>query len=386
MILIYVVLIIIQIKELFSLNKFERKKQSIFKRNAIYANNHRNFFNINPIQYYISSTLDESKIEEAIQILESKTCLQFKKQRQTVYGDKGFNYVKNNECHTTSGPEYRYKFIEENIYLNDECSQSVGRILQLTGQMLGLISCVKLSNRNKFVTINEDNLDEKSKNLFNKVDLSVEENYKTSFDFGSGLLYKSTQYSKNKNPVIIPKNSFFYDMMGQEYGLSFNDYKVLNNFYCSSNCINKPNICLNGGYLNPNNCRECLCSNGYGGIFCHIGASKDAKCLGDFILVSPNFVKNINLKGKMTCSYAISSSFKTKIKIKVISVFTEVYSPCYEKMGLEVKYFADQGATGLCLCGKFDNITLISETNIIMIEYNGMEDNNYVNIELKQII
>uniref|UniRef100_A0A183CKD6 EGF-like domain-containing protein n=1 Tax=Globodera pallida TaxID=36090 RepID=A0A183CKD6_GLOPA len=60
---------------------------------------------------------------------------------------------------------------------------------------------------------------------------------------------------------------FYQETIGHMEGLSFKDTALINHIYCNETCKEK-NWCLNGGYLNPNDCSKCLCPDGFAGTYC----------------------------------------------------------------------------------------------------------------------
>ncbi|KAL3120523.1 hypothetical protein niasHT_009348 [Heterodera trifolii] len=107
-------------------------------------------------------------------------------------------------------------------------------------------------------------------------------NYYVGYDLGSVMHYSSKGFSINDEPTLVPKAGPMYlHTIGQRYGPSHSDYKMMNEHYCglsfnSANSNSSRNkvtcemetTCFNGGFQNPNNCSACICPPGYWGEKC----------------------------------------------------------------------------------------------------------------------
>uniref|UniRef100_A0A0N4Z1K7 Astacin domain-containing protein n=1 Tax=Parastrongyloides trichosuri TaxID=131310 RepID=A0A0N4Z1K7_PARTI len=87
--------------------------------------------------------------------------------------------------------------------------------------------------------------------------------------YGSLMHYPGSSYISNFKPYMLAKNVDPYNkMMGQSYRLSFNDFKLLNLYFCSKNCLGSEHKCKNGGYLHWIQCGTCICPKGFQGRDC----------------------------------------------------------------------------------------------------------------------
>uniref|UniRef100_A0A183CSI9 Astacin domain-containing protein n=1 Tax=Globodera pallida TaxID=36090 RepID=A0A183CSI9_GLOPA len=92
-------------------------------------------------------------------------------------------------------------------------------------------------------------------------------NFGFAYDFGSVMHYPGqySNYSGQYRLITLPR--FYQETIGHMEGLSFKDTALINRIFCNDTCKEK-NWCLNGGYLNPNNCSKCLCPDGFAGTYC----------------------------------------------------------------------------------------------------------------------
>jgi len=76
--------------------------------------------------------------------------------------------------------------------------------------------------------------------------------------------------SWNGKDTMNTKNPLYQGNMGQLTGLSFENIKAINLAYCADRCspssLARP--CQHAGYQDPNDCRRCVCPDGFGGQYC----------------------------------------------------------------------------------------------------------------------
>uniref|UniRef100_A0AAF5D3V6 Metalloendopeptidase n=1 Tax=Strongyloides stercoralis TaxID=6248 RepID=A0AAF5D3V6_STRER len=361
------------------LNLFSsRAKRGIFK-------NSKYFLEKFPIKYNITTSINQFNLEKALKIIEKDTCINFKKVKIIPKNSQGFMYQINSANFTFCGPQYPDK--PQVIFLSNKCNNNVGCHLRQTVLSIGLLYQFNRPDRDNFININVSNAywwvygGEILESIFSKDEINL---YDTSYDFGSITQLNGYEYSNNSKLVIKPKIPQYKNMMGQDYKLSFNDAKLLNLKLCKKICLNNFKKCKNNGYQDPHNCYKCRCPNGYTGKYCQNIKKSNTKC-GKQKLSAQKYIQTLKISGSNICNYFIKSKIGTKIKITLISLNTKEIIPCFENMGLEIKYRLDKGTTGLCLCGKYKNIQLNSDDNTVLIQYNGENKNHHFILKYQQL-
>ncbi|KAL3098200.1 hypothetical protein niasHS_002036 [Heterodera schachtii] len=170
-------------------------------------------------------------------------------------------------------------------------------------------------------------------------------NFAFPYDYASIMHYGAGQ--QNGYFDMITMSRFYQRTMGQD------------------KCKGKKNECQNGGYLNPKQCDECLCPEGYGGAHCD-QLAQNQNCVD--LSGTPNHLEANwqirELKPKLKCAGAKMCSCHWQIKPKkgekVIIKFNELpgfddedESDCPGTCGtthVEIKYRKDKRASGALLC------------------------------------
>uniref|UniRef100_A0A0N4Z8G1 Metalloendopeptidase n=1 Tax=Parastrongyloides trichosuri TaxID=131310 RepID=A0A0N4Z8G1_PARTI len=302
-----------------------------------------------------------------------------------VNNSVGFNFRRGESCTAPVGPSSRDGKSYEYITLTEECEKQQGTIQQLTAKMLGMINTNNRPDRDTFIQVKRNNIKKGMEELFKKYDWKQVRLYKNiSYDYGSALHYSGSYMGKKSSIVLKPKLSKYYsNMLGQYYELSFNDLKIINQLY-SNRFWGHIGDCQNGGYVRPFFRRECLCPNGFVGRYCNETEPNTGGCKESELKATKKEQRFI-INGAKNCTHLIKSAPGTKIQIVMKRIKTQKKSPCYQKMGLEVKYVKDKGATGLCLCGKYNYIKLKSQDNKVLIQYTGKEKSSSATVYYKAI-
>uniref|UniRef100_A0A0N4Z8H0 Metalloendopeptidase n=1 Tax=Parastrongyloides trichosuri TaxID=131310 RepID=A0A0N4Z8H0_PARTI len=324
-----------------------------------------------PIQYYIGPFLNYKAIYDAIGRIESKTCIRFQQTYVWLNGYQGFNFYKRQICDSPIGPGTRTKL--NNIDLNNGCFNNPDIIEILIGKMLGLQYTHNRPDRDTFLDVNFNNLNTWDHYRFTKLEPNKAKTYGTPFDYGSGVMYRPKDFSRNGQNILTPKlHPLYIKMMGHQRGLSFVDYKILNDYYCDNRC-QKPLIsCQHDGYIDTTTCNKCHCPNGFGGNTCQGIQFSSKECGETRVVLNETRKSYINILSKQNLCYVlVTSPPGTKMNIEAITVITEDAEFCTPRNSFEIKYRKSKDATGICLCGNFKNFKLESEGNEIVLRFEG---------------
>uniref|UniRef100_A0AC34FR98 Metalloendopeptidase n=1 Tax=Panagrolaimus sp. ES5 TaxID=591445 RepID=A0AC34FR98_9BILA len=216
---------------------------------------------------------------------------------------------------------------------------------------------------------------------FAKRNTKNSDNLGQRYDLGSVMHYGakafSTDYSRN---TIVTNDENYQYTIGQRLAVSFKDARMVNLRYCSDIC-KKELECKNGGYTNPNNCKQCKCPKGLGGTYCDkVAYSRLGGTYCDKVAYSPNGICNgRDLKATkewsqfesppldegLNCFWRVLASEGEAVEIEI----TYSSFPCKDACSsfVEVKYLADKTTTGARLCCDIPRKTIISEDNFILL-------------------
>lgn len=146
--------------------------------------------------------------------------------------------------------------------------------------MIGLSHEQSRSDRDNYIRINFDNIEDELYDQFSKQKTRNEE---AEYDYKSVMQYPSWGFSvapfeKITMSTLNPSLQYLIDEERQ--GLSFKDIKVVNKMYkCQSRC-SEQKVCSNNGALVPYKSESksecvCMCPNGYEGETCEDPIDRD---------------------------------------------------------------------------------------------------------------
>uniref|UniRef100_A0A0K0FLY1 Astacin domain-containing protein n=1 Tax=Strongyloides venezuelensis TaxID=75913 RepID=A0A0K0FLY1_STRVS len=195
------------------------------------------------------------------------------------------------------------------------------------------------------------------------------------YDYGSIMHIRNSYMSNNSKFVFTIDQSGYESMVGQEYWLSFTDIKLLNKRYCNNHCDSvrtyNPISCKNGGILSSYSCNSCICPNMFASdMYCSNLEPSDSLC-PEKLLNATDDEETLIFESKYTCNVKIEASPGKRIKITILKARLPSHYPCFERLGLEIKYLKDKTVTGLCLCLLAEDIEIESEDEVVLIQYNG---------------
>uniref|UniRef100_A0A0N4ZZH5 Metalloendopeptidase n=1 Tax=Parastrongyloides trichosuri TaxID=131310 RepID=A0A0N4ZZH5_PARTI len=329
------------------------------------------------IKYHVGSWLKKDVIKKAINQLQELTCIVFEESSSSFVSGSGILFVnRNGVCESRVGKS-PYNNSQE-IFLTTDCSNSLGVVLHELGHVLGLLHEHQRDDRWRYVWIEKKNIKPGKERSISIIYSGTQfKTFDIPYDFGSIMHYPSHASSiSSKKPTIQSQSiSLYNQMMGQLDGLSFNDARKLNRYYCLDKCRGKSIKCENGGYQNWRNCQSCTCPRGYSGNNCSQPQSFETLCSKNNIVVT-EYLQMLQDSKIKKCNYHFKSENGKRIQLKLSSISTKKREICSPGYGIEIKYTIDKSSTGLCLCGTFENIYIITEGNEAYIEYHGLEYSN----------
>uniref|UniRef100_A0A0N4ZZS9 Metalloendopeptidase n=1 Tax=Parastrongyloides trichosuri TaxID=131310 RepID=A0A0N4ZZS9_PARTI len=357
-------------------------KHSVYKR-AILRNLQKNW--TSPILFYVQPGLSKYRhiISATVRSLSELTCLQFNESSTSIENNIGIVFAYNiQHCQSNLGRFSNVK--NSHIFLSHACAKRSGIIMHELLHALGMKHEHTRYDRDHYVAIFDKYLINNPSvvsGIHTKDDTNIVATFNDiPYDYGSIMHYPRVAFVKflgyefhGKFNSIEAKNIYLYTLMlGQRERLSFSDVKTLNYYYCSDKCKDSMIQCKNGGYKNYDErlCGRCVCPKGYYGNDCSKVKPLSEKC-SEVDLTAGYSYKVIGEEGNKNCNYRIKAEQNKTIHL-VLFANTKQKRICASGIGLEVKYLKNKGVTGLCICGNYDDIHIVSESDEVYIEYNGL--------------
>ncbi|CAJ0606202.1 unnamed protein product [Cylicocyclus nassatus] len=283
-----------------------------------------------------------ASIRKAMEFWQSNTCVTFRPRKN----ERQYALFTGRD---TTEPE-------QLVFIGDGC-EIFGVTSHEVGHLIGLFHHQQRYDRDEYVTYHQENVDRGETVNFAKVSPNLLNNYGLPYDVGSVMHYAPTEFARHIFfPALMAVNENLQGAMGQLEGPSFLDVQIVNRHYnCHDLCKGRRTLpkCLNGGYVNPLNCRVCKCPTGFGGDFCQqIASSYPSKC-GGLLPTASTFTRfKITIIAESTrrqCIYHIRSPPNRRVMIGLETVKGKCQEGCFTT-AMEVKMNGDFRPVGYRYC------------------------------------
>uniref|UniRef100_A0A182J7J7 Metalloendopeptidase n=1 Tax=Anopheles atroparvus TaxID=41427 RepID=A0A182J7J7_ANOAO len=205
------------------------------KRNGLIAETTRWTDNIIPVMIVEEDfTADQIEhIKRGMRQLESATCLKF-----VTYQPHHKDYVRvmgtGSGCYSSVGRRGGPQNLNLQPYDVDTGCFRLATIVHEFIHALGFYHQQSASDRDEYVDIIWDNIEEGKEHNFNIYDSGLITDFSVRYDYGSVMHYSATAFSKNGQRTIVPKDP--NAPIGQRVGMSERDISKLNHMY---KCLGK---------------------------------------------------------------------------------------------------------------------------------------------------
>lgn len=204
-------------------------------------------FVVIPYKFWSSSRFSKSQYIHTNPIKSSKSSLLTATKQKTMIR-LAMDDIEKNTCIRFTPRSRESDFIL--IYSGDDCSSFLGRaggeqlvslrkdgcfsrgiIIHELIHTLGYDHMQNHPDRDKFVKIFWENIQQDSRFNFNKLDSKKFSNFGTKYDYYSIMHYDPLAFSKNGRRTIVPVEAQYRNVIGQRRALSKGDVKRINIMY-----------------------------------------------------------------------------------------------------------------------------------------------------------
>ncbi|VDK21850.1 unnamed protein product, partial [Anisakis simplex] len=213
----------------------------------------------------------------------------------------------------------------------------------LLGHALGFYHEQARFDRDSFIRVMTQNIQNGLAGQFSKQSAQRMQTFGIRYDYGSVMHYGSkvgliccsrcfcylmnslNGFSTNGRNTIETIDRNYQSTIGQRFGLSFANVKMMNKAYCGGQFVNLN--CQNGGYPDPKDCSKCRCTDGVAGRTCNQMRSTRTKC-GQLIRASTGTLQTLSQSGAGECNYMITAPAGRRIVLDVNSLRFASGAPC----------------------------------------------------------
>uniref|UniRef100_A0A0N4ZL27 Metalloendopeptidase n=1 Tax=Parastrongyloides trichosuri TaxID=131310 RepID=A0A0N4ZL27_PARTI len=341
-----------------------------------------------PIKVNIYWYVLTDEVKDAIKLIQENTCVKIDIVDYKIENDYGINIIYDFPCRSDRigrNPNKKPNIIQ----LNRRCWYDTVKIQAFILEALGLYPEQTRTDRDKYVGIDLCEVKFEYKYFFNINSNKNTSFYNTNYDYGSVMHYYSKAFSKHEVlDTIIPiseHQNYYIKMIGQSRMVGFNDYRLVNLYYCNNKCKKPTTVCWRNGYPNPNNCSLCLCPYPFQGKKCQNWAANFNYCPIRHVTAVPAG-SIIEFSGYSACYGYIEAKRNKRIKIVIEKSNLDKSYPCATSVNsIEIKYKKDLSLMGVCFCEPVYNYEVISETNYSLLIYRGYYYYNEVRVRYYEV-
>ncbi|CAJ0581568.1 unnamed protein product, partial [Mesorhabditis spiculigera] len=256
----------------------------------------------------------------------------------------GLIFIRGNGCYSYIGMVAQGA---QQVSIGVGC-EALGTVMHEIGHALGFYHEQSRSDRDSYVRIVTQNIQNIYIPQFSKQAPSTMVDYGVAYDYGSVMHYDQFAFSQNGGMTIQTYDANYQLTIGQRNQAGFADVKKINFAYCNASCTTQL-PCQNGGYTDPLACSQCRCPTGLGGQYCDQPATSFRSARVQLLITAP--------PGKKVYFQVASLSFP----------YQQVCSTSY----LELKYGANLVNTGARLCGRTYPGGATTQTSQLLVIFQG---------------